>query len=36
VDSARRLTVIALSNTAMAGMVGLCPDAIRDAIYGAR
>jgi CubicO group peptidase (beta-lactamase class C family) len=36
VDPTRRLTVVALTNTALAGMVGPFPDAIRDAAYGAR
>lgn len=34
VDPALDLTVVALTNTAIAGMVGAFPDALRDAIYG--
>ncbi|AWK88416.1 serine hydrolase domain-containing protein [Azospirillum thermophilum] len=34
VDPARRLTVVALTNTAVAGMAGAFPDGIRDAVYG--
>jgi CubicO group peptidase (beta-lactamase class C family) len=36
VDPSRRLTVVVLTNTAVAGMVGPYPDAVRDAVYGAR
>jgi CubicO group peptidase (beta-lactamase class C family) len=36
VDPSRRLTVVVLTNTAVAGMIGPYPDAIRDAVYGAR
>jgi CubicO group peptidase (beta-lactamase class C family) len=36
VDPALQLSVVALTNTAIAGMVGPFPDAIRDAIYAAR
>ncbi len=36
VDPARRLSVVALTNTAVAGMNGPYPDAIRDAVYGVR
>jgi CubicO group peptidase (beta-lactamase class C family) len=34
VDPARRLSVVALTNTAVAGMNGPYPNAIRDAVYG--
>lgn len=34
VDPALDLTVVALTNTAIAGMTGTFPDALRDAIYG--
>lgn len=34
VDPVRRLTVVALTNTAFAGMAGRFPIAIRDAVYG--
>ncbi|WP_033838847.1 serine hydrolase domain-containing protein [Mesorhizobium loti] len=34
VDPALELTVVALTNTAIAGMTGAFPDALRDAIYG--
>ncbi|QND52314.1 beta-lactamase family protein [Phyllobacterium sp. 628] len=34
VDPKRKLTVVALTNTALAGMVGVFPDGVRDAIYG--
>lgn len=34
VDPALDLTVVALTNTAIAGMTGAFPDALRDAIYG--
>jgi CubicO group peptidase (beta-lactamase class C family) len=34
VDPVRRLSVVALTNTAVAGMTGPFPDAIRDAVYG--
>ncbi len=34
VDPARELVVVALTNTAFAGMKGAFPDAIRDAAYG--
>lgn len=34
VDPARKLTVIALTNTAFEGMSGVFPVAIRDAVYG--
>lgn len=33
VDGARELSVVTLTNTAVAGMTGLFPDAIRDAVY---
>jgi CubicO group peptidase (beta-lactamase class C family) len=36
VDPARRLSVVALTNTAVAGMNGPYPDGIRDAVYGVR
>jgi CubicO group peptidase (beta-lactamase class C family) len=36
VDPARNLTVVTLTNTALAGMVGPFPDSIRDAVYDAR
>jgi CubicO group peptidase (beta-lactamase class C family) len=36
VDPARRLSVVALTNTAVAGMNGPYPDSIRDAVYGVR
>jgi hypothetical protein len=35
VDPRRELSVVLLTNTAVAGMVGPLPDAIRDAIYRA-
>jgi len=35
VDPRRELSVVLLTNTAVAGMVGALPDAIRDAIYRA-
>jgi CubicO group peptidase (beta-lactamase class C family) len=35
VDPARDLSVVIMTNTAVAGMTGAFPDAIRDAIYGA-
>jgi CubicO group peptidase (beta-lactamase class C family) len=35
VDPARELSVVVLTNTAIAGMIGPLPDAIRDAIYAA-
>lgn len=34
VDPVRRLSVVALTNTAIAGMNGPYPDGIRDAVYG--
>ncbi|MEZ2332088.1 serine hydrolase domain-containing protein [Mesorhizobium sp. RCC_202] len=34
VDPALGLTVVALTNTAIAGMTGAFPDALRDAVYG--
>jgi len=34
VDPAKRLSVVALTNTAVAGMNGPYPDSIRDAVYG--
>ncbi|TJV06877.1 MAG: beta-lactamase family protein [Mesorhizobium sp.] len=34
VDPALDLTVVVLTNTAIAGMMGVFPDALRDAIYG--
>jgi CubicO group peptidase (beta-lactamase class C family) len=34
VDPTLDLTVVALTNTAIAGMMGTFPDALRDAIYG--
>ncbi|AEH88904.1 MULTISPECIES: serine hydrolase domain-containing protein [Mesorhizobium] len=34
VDPALDLTVVALTNTAIAGMMGAFPDALRDTIYG--
>src|SRR3954466_6892695 len=36
VDPAKRLSVVALTNTAVAGMNGPYPDGIRDAVYGFR
>jgi CubicO group peptidase (beta-lactamase class C family) len=33
VDPARELSVVIMTNTAVAGMTGAFPDAIRDAIY---
>lgn len=36
IDPQARLTVIGLTNTAVAGMTGAFPMAIRDAVYGAR
>jgi CubicO group peptidase (beta-lactamase class C family) len=35
VDPAKELSVVNLTNTAIAGMSGTYPDAIRDAVYGA-
>jgi len=35
VDPARQLSVVLLTNTAIAGMIGALPDAIRDATYRA-
>ncbi|WP_029009644.1 serine hydrolase domain-containing protein [Azospirillum halopraeferens] len=35
VDPANRLSVVALTNTAFAGMAGAFPDGVRDAVYGA-
>jgi CubicO group peptidase (beta-lactamase class C family) len=35
VDPARQLSVVLLTNTAIVGMIGALPDAIRDATYGA-
>jgi CubicO group peptidase (beta-lactamase class C family) len=35
VDPRRELSVVLLTNTAIAGMVGPLPNAVRDAIYGA-
>ena len=35
VDPARQLSVVLLTNTAYAGMIGALPEAIRDATYGA-
>jgi CubicO group peptidase (beta-lactamase class C family) len=34
VDPAHRVTVVSLTNTAIAGMFGAFPTALRDAIYG--
>jgi CubicO group peptidase (beta-lactamase class C family) len=34
VDPAQKLTVIVLTNTALAGMGGAFPDALQEAIYG--
>ncbi|WP_207461415.1 serine hydrolase domain-containing protein [Azospirillum sp. SYSU D00513] len=34
VDPAERLTVVSLTNTAVAGMTGAFPDALRNAVYG--
>jgi len=34
VDPSADLAVVALTNTAIAGMAGVFPDAVRDAIYG--
>ena len=36
VDPSRRLTVVSMTNTGVAGMVGPYPDTIRDAVYGPR
>jgi CubicO group peptidase (beta-lactamase class C family) len=33
VDPFRRITVVALTNTAITGMIGAYPDSIRDAVY---
>jgi CubicO group peptidase (beta-lactamase class C family) len=33
VDPARRITVVALTNTALEGLVGKFPDALRTAVY---
>jgi len=35
VDPAKELSVVNITNTAVAGMAGTFPDAIRDAVYGA-
>jgi len=35
VDPAKQLSVVNITNTAIAGMTGTFPDAIRDAVYGA-
>jgi CubicO group peptidase (beta-lactamase class C family) len=35
VDPAKDLSVVIITNTAIAGMTGTFPDAIRDAVYGA-
>jgi hypothetical protein len=35
VDPARKITVIALTNTAPEGLVGRFPGAVRDAVYEA-
>ena len=35
VDPAEELSVVNITNTAIAGMTGAFPDAIRDAVYGA-
>jgi CubicO group peptidase (beta-lactamase class C family) len=35
VDPAKKLVVVALTNTAIAGMIGAFPTALRDAVYGA-
>jgi CubicO group peptidase (beta-lactamase class C family) len=35
VDPAKELSVVNITNTAIAGMTGTFPDAIRDAVYGA-
>jgi len=34
VDPARRLTLVALTNTGVAGVVGAFPEELRDAVYG--
>jgi len=34
VDPENEITVVVLTNTALAGMVGAFPDALRDAVYG--
>lgn len=34
VDPKRKLTVVVMTNTAYAGMIGAFPDGVRDAIYG--
>jgi CubicO group peptidase (beta-lactamase class C family) len=36
VDPARRISVVVMTNTAVAGMIGPFPDAVRDAVYSAR
>jgi hypothetical protein len=36
VDPAQKLTVIVLTNTALAGMSGAFPDALLEAVYGRR
>lgn len=36
VDPAQKLTVIVLTNTAIAGMAGAFPDALQEAVYGRR
>lgn len=36
VDPAQKLTVIVLTNTALAGMAGAFPDALQEAVYGPR
>jgi CubicO group peptidase (beta-lactamase class C family) len=35
VDPAHKLVVVSLTNTAIAGMIGAFPTALRDAVYGA-
>jgi hypothetical protein len=36
VDPARKVTVIVLTNTALAGMTDAFPDALLEAVYGRR
>jgi hypothetical protein len=34
VDPVRKIVVVSLTNTALAGMTGAYPVALRDAVYG--
>ena len=35
VDPLERLSAVAMTSTAIAGAIGACPEALRDAVYGA-